>query len=77
MVLLIAAFLLVVGSGLLVLTNSGFLSFGKPYIVLKSRALQPESAPVAFVNVNVVPMDRERILEDQTVVVRDGAIERP
>jgi imidazolonepropionase-like amidohydrolase len=29
---------------------------------------------VAFVNVNVVPMDRERILEGQTVIVRDGRI---
>jgi imidazolonepropionase-like amidohydrolase len=29
---------------------------------------------VAFVNVNVVPFDRERILEAQTVIVRDGRI---
>ena len=29
---------------------------------------------VAFVNVNVIPMDRERVLRDQTVVVRDGRI---
>jgi imidazolonepropionase-like amidohydrolase len=29
---------------------------------------------VAFVNVNVIPMDRERILRDQTVIVRDGHI---
>jgi hypothetical protein len=28
----------------------------------------------AFVNVNVIPMDRERVLKDQTVVVRDGRI---
>ena len=31
-------------------------------------------AAVAFVNVNVIPMDRERVLEDQTVVVRGGRI---
>jgi imidazolonepropionase-like amidohydrolase len=31
---------------------------------------------VAFVNVNVIPMDRERVLRDQTVVVRDGRISR-
>lgn len=32
-------------------------------------------APVtAFVNVNVVPMDRERVIENQTVLVRDGRI---
>ncbi|MGH9937262.1 MAG: amidohydrolase family protein, partial [Blastocatellia bacterium] len=29
---------------------------------------------VAFVNVNVVPMDRERVIERQTVIVRDGRI---
>ncbi|MCI0491191.1 MAG: amidohydrolase family protein [Blastocatellia bacterium] len=29
---------------------------------------------VAFVNVNVIPMDRERVLKNQTVVVRDGRI---
>ncbi len=28
----------------------------------------------AFLNVNVIPMDRERVLRDQTVVVRDGRI---
>ena len=31
-------------------------------------------APVAFIDVTVVPMDRERVLERQTVVVRDGRI---
>ena len=35
----------------------------------------PARTPVvAFVNVNVVPMDRERVLERQTVLVRDGRI---
>ncbi|HYE74646.1 MAG TPA: amidohydrolase family protein, partial [Blastocatellia bacterium] len=28
----------------------------------------------AFVNVNVIPMDRERVLNNQTVVIRDGRI---
>ncbi|HWI63168.1 MAG TPA: amidohydrolase family protein [Symbiobacteriaceae bacterium] len=32
--------------------------------------------PVAFVHVNVIPMDEERVLPDQTVVVRDGLVER-
>lgn len=32
------------------------------------------TVPLAIVNVNVVPMDRERILERQTVVIRDGRI---
>lgn len=31
-------------------------------------------ATTAFVNVNVIPMDRERLLKDQTVIVRDGKI---
>ena len=32
-------------------------------------------APItAFVNVNVVPMDRERVIENQTVIVREGRI---
>lgn len=29
---------------------------------------------VAFVGVNVVPMDRERIIEQQTVIIKDGSI---
>lgn len=29
---------------------------------------------VAFIGVNVVPMDRERVIENQTVLVRDGRI---
>jgi hypothetical protein len=29
---------------------------------------------IAFVNVNVVPMDSERVLNEQTVIVRDGLI---
>lgn len=36
----------------------------------------PRAEVVAFVGVNVIPMDRERVREDQTVVVRDGRIER-
>ena len=32
------------------------------------------SQTVAFLNVNVIPMDRERILENQTVIVRNGVI---
>ena len=31
-------------------------------------------ASVAFVDVSVVPMDRERVVEHQTVIVRDGSI---
>lgn len=32
------------------------------------------NAAIAFVNVNVIPMNTERVLRDQTVVVRDGRI---
>ena len=35
---------------------------------------QPQAAATAFVNVNVIPMDRERVLNNQTVVVRAGKI---
>jgi imidazolonepropionase-like amidohydrolase len=33
-----------------------------------------DSRTVAFVNVNVVPMDKECLLRNQTVIVRDGVI---
>lgn len=32
------------------------------------------SAPIAITNVTVIPMDRERTLPDQTVIIRDGRI---
>jgi hypothetical protein len=35
----------------------------------------PPPSVTAFVGVDVIPMDRERVLHDQTVVVRDGKIE--
>ncbi len=33
-----------------------------------------EKSAVAFVNVTVIPMDKERVLENQTVIVRNGVI---
>ena len=39
-----------------------------------ARSPAPASQAVAFVGVNVVPMDRETVLEDHTVVVADGRI---
>lgn len=53
--------LLVVATANLTLTQSGKESATK-------------AAITAFVNVNLVPMDRERIIERQTVIVRDGRI---
>jgi len=38
-----------------------------------STALHAQAVTV-FENVNVIPMDRERVLENQTVVVRDGMV---
>src|SRR3712207_555615 len=39
-----------------------------------ARAQGPSPRVTAFEHVNVIPMDRERVLRDQTVVVRDGLI---
>jgi|ERR1044071_286459 imidazolonepropionase-like amidohydrolase len=39
-----------------------------------AQAAPGESGTTAFVGVNVIPMDRERILQNQTVIVRDGMI---
>src|SRR5690606_32502828 len=41
-----------------------------------ASAQVPARGEYAFTNVNVIPMDRERVLEDQTVVVADGRITR-
>lgn len=43
-------------------------------ITLAALPLVSAAQDVAFVNVNVVPMDRERVLPNQTVVVHDGRI---
>lgn len=39
-----------------------------------SAQATPAAQPVAFVNVNVIPMDRDRVIERQTVIVLDGRI---
>ncbi len=39
-----------------------------------AAAQAPERGSFAFTNVNVVPMDSERVLDDQNVVVEDGRI---
>ena len=49
----------------------------KPFflmILFAVYAVAVPAQPTAFVNVNVIPMDRERVLTDQTVIVRDGII---
>jgi hypothetical protein len=35
---------------------------------------QSNAAPLAFVGVNIIPMDREIVLTNHTVVIRDGRI---
>lgn len=42
--------------------------------ILAGTAPTASGQTTAFVGVNVIPMDRERVLENQTVVVRDGRI---
>lgn len=37
-------------------------------------APQADSSPIAFIGVSVVPMDEDRVLTGQTVLVRDGRI---
>jgi imidazolonepropionase-like amidohydrolase len=36
--------------------------------------IQPAAGTYAFTNVSVIPLDSERVLRDQTVIVRDGRI---
>jgi imidazolonepropionase-like amidohydrolase len=42
--------------------------------LISIQAKTPDSNTVAFVNVNVIPMDHEAVLNRQTVIVRDGLI---
>ncbi len=68
--LAIGGLLLVLSIGLLYLANTGVLSFDG-----SEDSRPPADTPtVAFVDVTVIPMDRERLLLDQTVIVRDGNI---
>jgi imidazolonepropionase-like amidohydrolase len=55
--------------------RAGFLdvTFRRPYLLEVSRAL-PDAGLVAFVDARVVPMDSDRVLEHQTVVVQQGVI---
>ncbi len=67
--------LLLLGVGLFSLANQGILSLDKPYGRDLMDRLEPQSPLVVFQNVNVIPMDNERVLEGQTVIVRAGVIE--
>src|SRR5690554_5804704 len=45
-----------------------------PAAAAASEPVAPDLDAIAFVGVNVVPMDSERVLENHTVVVQDGRI---
>mgnify|MGYP000936652881 CR=1 FL=1 len=57
-------------------SSSLFLSLLFVSLLTFLTSAQPSAAKnlTAFVNVNIIPMDRERVLKDQTVIVRDGKI---
>lgn len=48
-----------------------------PFFILSQNPGEIKHSPsiIAFVNVNVIPMDNEIILKDQTVIVKNGQIE--
>lgn len=41
---------------------------------VSSFALETEKKGYAFIGVNIIPMDRERVLENQTLIVQEGKI---
>ena len=43
-------------------------------VLLAQERVRNEERPIVFQSVNVIPMDRERVLENQTVVVQNGRI---
>ena len=56
-----------------------FITFMFAELMLAPHSAAQETAnrqTTAFVNVNVIPMDSERILENQTVIIHDGKIVR-
>ena len=71
---LFTALLLVIGLGLFSLTNQGIVSWRAPYARQLPERLYTDQSVVAFENVHVVPMDTERVLENQTVIVENGMI---
>src|SRR5437879_6089089 len=43
-------------------------------LLLSLLSLQSQQRPIVIVDVTVVPMDRQRVVEHQTVVAQDGRI---
>jgi dihydroorotase/N-acyl-D-amino-acid deacylase len=57
-----------------VAVENGAMTAARAGRVLRHRAAPRQPAPVAIVNVNVIPMDRERTLAGQTVVTQGDRI---
>jgi imidazolonepropionase-like amidohydrolase len=52
-----------------------FIAFGNVTAqITGSNQIAISNAVIAFINVDVVPMDKERVVQNQTVIVRDGRI---
>ena len=51
-----------------------FVTFSTIVVQASKQNAQAQQQATAFVNVSVVPFDRERVLAGQTVIVRDGRI---
>jgi imidazolonepropionase-like amidohydrolase len=54
--------------------RQSFLTAALAAVILSPGAQAADHPVVAFENVNVIPMDRDRILRRQSVIVRDGRI---
>src|SRR5215212_11992887 len=51
------------------------LTLALPATLTAQQSAWPATAPVAFVDVTIVPMTSDTLLPNRTVVVRDGRIE--
>lgn len=54
--------------------KTAFLLILLTTLAVVAEATPPDSTTTAFVGVNIIPMDRQRVLRNQTVIVRDGVI---
>ncbi len=70
----LSTLIIITGLVALALTNSGLWSLDRPYLQRYSESLPAPDTVTAFVDVTVLPMDEERALENQTVLVHDGVI---
>ena len=51
-----------------------FVTFSAVVVSGSLQNAQAQTPAIAFINVNVIPLDRERVVAGQTVIVRDGRI---